>query len=257
MTVGGDFIPTDDRDLEGPSYPKIFGLSLTPTVAGIALALAGAVGAYLLWANLAQPQLDRNQQLKTDIASKQQQLEGQGNPQQQLAQARERLRTSRQLQADVLSLFASEDSLDTLLLDVNERVQAVNAGIQDPTRRASLSRFDFDPKASGLITDSSLGPSVNNQLERRVYNVAIVGSFPQAQSIIRNIERLQPLLVVSNFKSDLDQSTQRIVLDPRGRLVPAGQPETQITTTFRLEALVPAKSSTGNSAPGGGQRPAQ
>ena len=254
MTAGGDFISTDDRDLEGPSYPKLFGYSLTPTVGGIVLAVLGAIGAYLLWANLAQPQVDRNQQLKTDIASKQQQLSGQGNPQQQLAQARERLQTAKQLQADVLSLFASEDSLDTLLLDVNERVQAVNAGIQDPTRRASLSKFEFNPEVSGPVTDNSLGPSVNNQLERRVYNVAIVGSFPQTQSIIRNIERLQPLLLVSNLKSDLDRSTQKIVLDQQGRLLPAGQPETQITTTFQLEALVPAKSSAGAQ---GGQPPAQ
>lgn len=242
MTAGGDFIPTEGRELEGPVYPKVFGISLTPTVGGIALAIAGAVGAYLLWANLVQPTLDRNQQLQADIAAKEQQLSSLGDAQQQIAQARERLRSAQQLQADVLGLFATPESLDTLLLDVNERVQSVNAGIQDPARRAQLSRFDFVPDASGPVTDGSLGAAVNNKLERRVYDVEIIGSFPQTQSIIRNIERLQPLLVVDNFTSNLDASTQRIVLNPQGQIVPTGQPETRVTTSFRLEALVPINS---------------
>lgn len=256
MTVGGDFIPTD-REIEGPSYPKVFGISLTPTVGGIALAIAGAVGAYLLWANLVQPSLDRNQQLKADIAAKQQDLANLGDAQQQIAQARERLRLAQQLQADVLGLFATDESLDTLLLDVNERVQSVNAGIQDPERRARLARFDFVPEASGLVTDGSLGEPVNNKLERRVYNVEVLGSFPQTQSIIRNIERLQPLLVVDNFKSELDRSTQKIVLSPQGQIVPAGQPETRVNTAFRLEALVPANSAGATGTPPAANPPAQ
>jgi type IV pilus assembly protein PilO len=256
MTVGGDFIPTE-REVEGPSYPKVFGISLTPTVGGIALAIAGAVGAYLLWANLVQPTLDRNQQLQADIATKQEELANLGDAQQQIAQARERLRSAQQLQADVLGLFATEESLDTLLLDVNERVQSVNAGIQDPARRARLSRFDFVPDASGSVTDGSLGAAVNNQLERRVYDVEILGSFPQTQSIIRNIERLQPLLVVDNFKSELDRSTQRIVLSPQGQIVPTGQPETRVTTGFRLEALIPTNPPEAGAAPAATSPPAQ
>jgi len=258
MTVGGDFIPTEGRDLEGPSYPKVFGIRLTPTVGGIALAVAGAVGAYLLWANLVQPTLDRNQQLQTDIQSKQQELANLGDAQQQIAQARERLRSAQQLQADVLGLFATEESLDTLLLDVNERVQSVNAGIQDPDRRARLSRFNFLPDASGPVTDGSLGAAVNNQLERRVYDVQVLGSFPQTQSVIRNIERLQPLLVVDNFRSELDRSTQRIVLSPQGQIVPAGQPETRVETGFRLEALVPVNPpGAARTAPAAASPPAQ
>lgn len=239
MTIGGDFIPVGDGQDEAPDYPKVFGISITPTVGAILLILLGALGAYLLWTNLVQGTLQRNQELKADIAAKEQQLANQADTQKQIADARARLQSAQQLQADVRSLFASEESLDTLLLDINERVQSVNAGITDPAKRATLSRFDLNEEASGVITDSSLGTEVNNKLERRVYDVEIRGTFPQTQSIIRNIERLQPLLVVSEFNSDLDQSTQRIVLDNRGRLAPAGQPDTQITTAFRLSALVP------------------
>jgi type IV pilus assembly protein PilO len=248
MTIGGDFMPLDGRE-EAPVYPKVFGISITPTVGAILLALLGAVGAYLLWANLVQGTLQRNRELKADIATKEEQILNQEDTQKQIAAARTRLEEARQLRADVRSLFASEDSLNTLLLDINERVQSVNAGITDPAKRATLSRFDLNAEESGPITDGSLGPEVNNQLERRVYDVEIRGTFPQTQSIIRNIERLQPLLVVSDFNSNLDTATQRIVLDNRGRLSPAGQPDTRITTAFQLSALVPIEGSTAPAAP--------
>ncbi|QYO68363.1 hypothetical protein [Leptolyngbya sp. 7M] len=239
MTYGGDFMTVGEGRDETPTYPKVFGVSITPTVGAILLTLLGAVVAYLLWANLVQGTLQRNRELKADIAAKEQQLLNQEETQKQIAAARTRLQEAQQLQADVRSLFASEDSLNTLLLDINERVQSVNAGITDPARRATLARFDLNAEESGLITDGSLGGQVNNQLERRVYDVEIRGTFPQTQSIIRNIERLQPLLVVSDLNSSLDATSQRIVLDDRGRLTPTGQPDTRITTTFKLAALVP------------------
>jgi type IV pilus assembly protein PilO len=246
MTVGGDFIP-GDGNLETPSYPKVFGITISPTVAALLLVILGAIGAYVLWSYLVQPSLQRNQELKQDIASKEDQLRNQEGAQKQIADAKNKLQEAKQLHSDVLSLFATKESLDTLLLDVNERVQAVNAGIQDPDRRATLSRFDLNAAATGPITDGSLGSAVNNKLEQRVYDVEIRGSFPQTQSIIRNIERLQPLLIVNNFKSNLDPTTQKIVLDNRGKLLPAGQPESKIITGFQLAALVPA--STDASAP--------
>jgi type IV pilus assembly protein PilO len=240
MTAGDEFMTSGDPDqLEPPNYPKVFGIALTPTISGVLLTLLGLAGAIWLWLNLVQPALERNQELKQDVAAKQQQLENQADIQQQLEAARTELVEAQQLQTEVLSLFASDRSLDTLLLDVNERVQSANAGIQSPARRAVLARFDLDPESSGIISDGTYGEAVNNKLERRVYNVSIQGSFPQVVSIIRSIERLQPLLVVSNFNSQLDPSTQRLVLNGEGQAVPTAQPEPRITTTFRLDALLP------------------
>lgn len=250
MTAGGDFIPVGEgREIDEPAYPKLFGLTITPTVGAILLVLLGAVGAFFLWQNLVQGTLTRNQELKADIAAKEEQLLNQEDAQRQIAEAKGRLTEAQQLQADVRSLFASEESINTLLLDINERVQSVNAGITDPAKRANLSKFDLNPEASGIISDSSLGTEVNGKLQRRVYDVEIQGSFPQTQSIIRNIERLQPLLVVSEFNSTLDSSTQKIVLDDRGRLAPASQPDTRITTAFRLSALVPLEQTEQPAAP--------
>ena len=237
MSYGGDFVPSGETD-DTPEFPKLFGLSLTPTVLGVLVALVGLVGAYFLFANLVQPALQHNQELSQDIAAKEAQRQNLEQFKKQIADARVRLKDAEQLRADVLSLFASEKSVDTLLLDVNERVQSVNAGITDPDKRATLSKFDFDAAASGPVTDGSLGTEVDNLLERRVYQVEIKGSYPQTQSIIRNIERLQPLLVISNFKTDLDSSTQEVLFDNQGRLV-AGQPAPRITTGFQLAALIP------------------
>ena len=243
MTASGDFIPTDGNSGE-PAYPKVLGLTITPVVGGILIALVGAVGAYLIWSNLLQPELTKNQQLKADIADKQQQLLAQQETQKRIAEAKVKLQTAKQLQADVLGLFATEQSVDTLLLDVNERVNSVNAGVQDPDKRATLSKFALNSEQSGIIADGSLGSAVNNRLQRYVYNVELKGTFPQTASVIRNIERLQPLLIISNLKSGLD-GAQTIVLDNQGRLIPANQPDTRITTSFRMDALVPVKDQPG------------
>lgn len=243
MTASGDFIPTNDpNEVEEPAYPKLFGLSLTPVVIGTIAALAGLGVAIWLWLNVVQPAAQRNQELRQDIAAKEQEIANQEETQRQIEQARARLTEAQQLQSEVLSLFATDRSVDTLLLDVNERVQSANAGIRDANRRAVLAKFDLNAGASGVVTDGSYGDAVNNRLERRVYDVSIEGTFPQVVSIIRSIERLQPLLVVSNLTSQLDPTTQKLVLDNQGRI--AAQPETRITTNFQLSALVPTEQAT-------------
>ncbi|NJO42590.1 MAG: pilus assembly protein PilO [Cyanobacteria bacterium CRU_2_1] len=255
MTAGGDFIPSGDGNELEPSYPKLFGLTLTPTVSGILIALLGLGGAIWLWFNFVQSKLVENQQLNQEIQDKEQQIANQADTQRQIADARERLQEARQLNADVLSLFATDRSLDTLLLDVNERVQSANAGVQNPDLRANLSQFDLNDERSGVITDSSYGSALNNKLEQRVYDVEVEGSFPQTVSIIRSIERLQPLLVVSDLNSTLDTSTQEIVLDAQGRIVPGGQPETRITTSFQLSAIVPVQSTSPSALEGASPTP--
>lgn len=243
MTASGDFIPTHDpNEAEEPTYPKLFGLSLTPIVLGAVAALVGLGVALWLWLNVVQPAAQRNQELKQDIATKEQEIANQAETQQQIEQAQARLTEAQQLQGEVLSLFATDRSVDTLLLDVNERVQSANAGIRDPDRRAELAKFDLNATASGVVTDGAYGEAVNNRLERRVYDVSVRGTFPQVVSIIRSIERLQPLLVVSNLNSQLDPTTQKLVFNDQGRVT--SQPETRITTTFQLAALVPTEQAT-------------
>ncbi|NJL19964.1 MAG: hypothetical protein HC895_02730 [Leptolyngbyaceae cyanobacterium SM1_3_5] len=237
--TAGDYIPPGDGTLEQPNVPVVFGVRMTPPVIGVLAALAGFGLAAFLLTQLVQPAWQENQALQQEADNKRSQLVDRAEIERRLNEAQANLQREQQLNADVRTLFANQESLDTLLLDINARVQAVNAGIQDPDRRATLSQFDLNTEESGVITDGSLGPEMNNRINARIYDVEMKGSYAQTESIIRNIERLQPLLVVRNFNSQLDEATQAIRLNSQGRLTPTGQPETRITTAFQLIGLVP------------------
>jgi type IV pilus assembly protein PilO len=233
--TAGNFSPTGEK----PAYPTVFGLTLTPTVNGVIFAILGIGGAIYMFTSLVQPQQAENQALSEEIATKEGQLQNQAELQQQIEDAKKRVKAAEQLRADVLTMFASKESVDTLLIDVNERVKSVNAGLTEKDQ-ADLNEFTLDAAKTGVINDSSLGSQVNGRLERQVYDIKIEGSFPQTQSIIRNIERLQPLLVVTDFKSDLDETQQSLTMDSQGN--PIFNNFTKIATSFKLSALLPVAS---------------
>ena len=85
-----------------------------------------------------------------------------------------------------------------------------------------------------LIEDGSFGIEVNSKLKRSIVNVDIEGDFEQTQSIMRNIERLQPLLLVKNYNSRLSAPEMS---DDKDNPVQIGIGK--LTTTFALEALMP------------------
>lgn len=239
MTMAGDFMPDDEQGFAAEQeFPTVFGIRLTPTAIGIIVAVLGLGLAIYLFILLVSPKLQEGAQLRQQIAESEEQL---SNPEERarlLAEADARVEAAEQLQADVLALFASEENLETLLLDLNARVQSVNAGIEDEERQAVLSEFSLDEGSSGVVSDGALGEAANNRLERRVYNVTLEGSYAQVQSILRNIERLQPLLVVQDF--NLETSSSVLDIDLQGRPVNDEPPLTRITASFRLEALLPS-----------------
>ncbi|HEY9648939.1 MAG TPA: pilus assembly protein PilO [Chroococcidiopsis sp.] len=237
MTAGGDFMQGGAE--EAPSYPTLFGIKLTPTVSGIAIAVLGGAASFWLLFNVVQPAWQQNQELTAQVNEKRSQLVNQEEIQQQIKDAQTRLAAAEKLKADVLTLFATEESLDTLLYDLNERVQFVNTGISTAEQRATLSKFVAVNKDPEVITDSSLGAAANGVLQRQVYTVEMRGNFAQTQSIIRNIERLQPLLIVRNFRSEIDPESRVLRLDAQGRTL-GNQPIPRLITSFELIALMPA-----------------
>lgn len=253
MTAGGDFIPVDDFDSDQPNYPVVFGIRLTPTVNGILLALVGAGVATWLLLNVVKPAWDANQAIRQEIETSRQQLVDQAEIQKQIEQARQDLAEAEELRADVLALFADEESLETLLIDLNARVQgaevaspAIEVGEVQTGGAAVLERFSrvspagdaAAPAAPGgdVVNDGSFGAAVNGKLRQQVYDVQINGTFGQTQSIIRNIERLRPLLVVQDLQM---QPANRglLLVNERGQIQPLGDPRLQ--TSFKLIALLP------------------
>ncbi|MES1025909.1 pilus assembly protein PilO [Gloeocapsa sp. BRSZ] len=235
MTVTEDFIPEESIEFQpvAPSYPKAFGVTLTPAVSGVLIALLGLAGSVYLVVNLLMPTWQRHQELQTSRDEKNALVEQKQLAIQQTEQVRAELAQVKQQNAQVLTLFADERTLDTLLLDLNRVVESGNAQVQNAPR-AKLKRFVPVNQSPEIVSDGSLGGAVNGKLKRQVVNIELEGTFEQTQSIIRNIERLQPLLIVKDYQSSLAQTgdtQQPGVVQPRGAV---------ITTSFQLEALMPA-----------------
>ena len=233
MTVTEDFISVEESGLEAaaPAYPTAFGVTFTPAISGILIAVLGLAGALYLLLNQVMPAWQKNQELQASRNQKQSQVEQNEASLRQGQKVKTDLAQAKQQKAEILTLFANEKSLDTLLLDLNRLIESANAKLQRNDVRAKLKKF-VPAKSGEVITDGSLGPEVNGKLQRQVVNVEIEGPTAQTQAILRNIERLQSLLIVKDYQSTLvqapaDQQTQ-VVRSPA-----------TITTSFQLQALIP------------------
>lgn len=265
MTAGGDFIPGDPAFDDRPEYPVIFGLRLTPAVSGALLALLGFAGAAALLFYFVLPEWETYQQLKAKVEQTEADLQQQAAIQQQVNTAKQNLAQAKQQRDDVLTLFANEASLNTLLLDLNRQVVARNADLSR-RREQKLSQCpavvqqntaDFEkkvgplatearmktftptvlaPNTTNVINDSSYGPQVNGKLRRETATVELIGNYGQTSAILQSIERLQPLLVIRNLSSTADDKAKSFIPTPG---FTACVPDTQITTKFQLEALLP------------------
>lgn len=234
MTVTEDFIAVEESQFQAaaPTYPTVFGVTLTPLISGVLVAVLGVAGSLYLILNLVMPAWQKYQEQETSRAQKQAQIEQKQANLQQIEKVKTELAQAKQQNAEVLSLFANEKTLDTLLLDLNRLVESGNVRLRRNNVRAKLKRFVPVNQSAEVITDGSLGPEVNGKLKSRVVNVEVEGTFEQTQSILRNIERLQPLLIVKDYQSTLASPPA----DSQGRVVRG--PAT-ITTSFQLQALVP------------------
>jgi type IV pilus assembly protein PilO/type IV pilus assembly protein PilQ len=52
-----------------------------------------------------------------------------------------------------------------------------------------------------VVSDSSLGSAVNNKLKRQTFNVKIEGNYVNSQKVIRDLERLQPLILLKGLNT--------------------------------------------------------
>ncbi|NES17401.1 MAG: hypothetical protein F6K41_00065 [Symploca sp. SIO3E6] len=229
MTYGDEeFIPAVEGEEDVPNYPTAFGITFTPRVSGITFGILGVLGAAYMLVNFALPAWEQVQQLQSTVKDKKSQVANQENIEKQLEASKEDLEKAKQQSQKVLSLFADEQSLNTLLLDLNNRVKASNGQI-----------VLYEPEANGAtpVTDGSLGTEVNGKLKRKKIGVELEGNYAQIQSIMRGFERLQALLLVKDFTAKLTQDRE-VQIDPNTNLVTSAKPPT-ITTSMTLEALLP------------------
>jgi type IV pilus assembly protein PilO len=239
MTYSSDLIESDlvgnTSFLAAPAYPSVFGITFSPLVSGLCVAAIGLGISGYVFVSYLQPQLAKNQELESKLAQTQEQIQQRKDNDKKIAAAEQELDRANTKKQVVTGLFANDKKLDTLLLDLNKLVNI---------RQGQLQKFmpDAPPPGSGssgatVVSDSSFGAALNNKIKRKGVSIEVTGNFEQIQSILRTIERLDQLLIIKDFKADVDKSTQKIVLDTQGRIIP--QPEATIKTSFKIQALIP------------------
>jgi Tfp pilus assembly protein PilO len=222
-------------EFEEENYPTAFGITFTPQISGIALGILGALVALYAIFSFGIPAWENYQKLKLEEQEKQEQIAAQKSQtsRRKFLETESNLKQAKATKAQILSLFSSEQTIDTLLFDISNLASA---------KKVKLT--SFQPKVGGamVIDDGSLGREVNNKLKRETIEVEMAGSFGDTQAFLQDLERLQPLLLVKNINFSLD--TKDIVgtvkvdnLKKTATVKPA--PQNDLKTTFTLEVILP------------------
>lgn len=270
MTATGDFIPADDNQaLEGPAYPSVFGVQLTPKVQAILLALVGLVGAFFLYNYLVKPVQEQKNTLEQQVADKEVQVQQQQASLQKVAELEAQLGQALDQRVGIYGLLGDRKSLDTLLLDLNQQIENSNATVgnairtdfnntseaqlaalglnrqqiaqvrnkfaSDPVLQRAFYTSElarFNPSQPTAINDSSFGPELNGKLERYSVDISMRALYPQTLNILRNIERLEPLVIIRDFRQGTADYEGLEEEDFRGFSRP-------LQSEFTLDVLVP------------------
>ncbi len=219
MTFSERYSP-DNSTVSGPSYPTAFGITFTPAISGLLLAIVGAGAAGWMALTFIGPKFSEMQELSNSISQKQESLDSKTKTLSDVQAIVTRVNQAQAKNKEVRGLFSSQQALDTLLLDLNRIIVSSNAELQ---------KFTPDYASSGTLADSSLGPELNNKLKRQVTDVAFEGNFTQTLAIMRAIDRLQTVLVLRDFKMSLKPAASG----------PSATPNNIVTSSFKLYAYVP------------------
>lgn len=217
MTLTGEYAPVPE--ITAPPYPTIFGVTLTPTVSGALIAVAGFGLAAYLGTQMVLPALDQMQTLNNNIAQKEADVAQKAAVVKQVNEVVASLNRAKAQNQQVRGLFSTQEALGTLLLDLNQVISK---------NQARLLKFEPDYASSGIVSDGSIGPELNGKLKRQVTNISFQGTFPQTLNILKTLDRLQTLLVIQNFTTELKQTS---TADKK--------PVTLINSSFKLVAYVP------------------
>jgi type IV pilus assembly protein PilO len=245
MTFGQQFLETSPVAAPKPSHPTVFGITLTPNALGLLAVLLGLGGGGYLYQNFVSPLLVQQQQVQDDVENLQLSREQQLQLMRDVSRLQGELSQARALQTQVLQLFANQDSLSTMLIDLNRLARSA----------PGLRLVSFKPEAPTIVSDGSLGAAANGRLRKTSIAVAVEGRFEAIWKFLRNVERLQPLLLVSDLKIQPKEELKFRLIN--GSLVAPANPVLSTSLTLSaISALTPeeqAQATKDKAAQQGGQ----
>ncbi len=242
MTFSDELPEEEQLEEEGGNYPEAFGITFTPLVSGIILGVAGVIGAIYLWFQLVQPKQQEYDDLVSQRNQLQDQIEAQPDLRDRLNELEGEINQVRSQQNQVLALLSSRESLDVLLFDLEQTIERTAAQIGPVEVAGENSEFQlesFNPQMATpqVVEDGSFGSAVDGKIQRKTYSLEVTGTYSQTQQLLRNLEQLQPLLLVNNFSTQIAEEPQGRFSFEENRFFPINTP--QLQSTFQLEAILP------------------
>ncbi|MCT7951929.1 hypothetical protein NG798_19180 [Ancylothrix sp. C2] len=235
MSYGEDVLPGQEQEAQG----GLFGIQFTPKIIGVLIAVAGlaaAVGAFMY---VLQPMLTQQEELNTKIAAKESENKAIEASLSRIEEARANLEKAKVAKADVQVLFGDTRSLDTLVLDINNFIRKAGGqfgSVKPATSEILTTNLFPTPAPNPQAPPGTVAPAGPYQIQP--FTVEMTGTFTQTQSIIRNIERLQPMIVLGKYTSDIDPETLKLVVNEQGKVLRI--PEPTLKTIFDMVVIVPA-----------------
>ena len=198
----------------------------------LGLGILGLVGAGYVLSTFFLPAWDEFQKIKADETTKQEMVDKQksGQLERKLVEAESKLKQAETRKEQVLSLYASPSDLRTLLLDINKFFVARNVKLES-----------FLPQGDAVVVgDDSLGAAVKNKLKRQSFQVSLEGAFGDTHNLIRDLERLQPLILIKNLKTDLAQPNFDLtVVEDKDQTKVVPDKNDGLKTSMTLDVLIP------------------
>lgn len=239
MVVANEWDPElEEEEEESAGFQKLL---KDPKVIGIALGVLGAGFAGWLIYSQVMPAIEEGNTLRQEIDTSTTKIAEQERQIKERPKAEEALAEAEQNREDVTQLFASEQTMETLLFDINKLIDGINGGEADEEKTAKMTKFDPVLAKNGdyIVNDSSLGTLVNGKLKRREFKVDFEGTYPQTRAFMMALERMQPLLVVKNLRTQLTTGGETLQVEwAQGKFIPTDVSEGRLRTSFDLQALL-------------------